>query len=74
MTSLNLCRDHWVCMYIWLYDARILVLGSVDFPQSSYKKFVDILHACFSTFLYYVREFGYDLLNSFELCQGIQVV
>ena len=25
------------------------------------------LHACFSTFLYYLREFGYDLSNSFEL-------
>jgi hypothetical protein len=28
------------------------------------------LHACFSTFLYYLREFGYDLLNSFELCRA----
>jgi len=43
MTSLNPCKGHWVCMYIWLYNAWILDLDSADFPHSSYKKFIDIL-------------------------------
>jgi hypothetical protein len=30
-------------LFIYLYDAWILVLDSANFPQDSYKKFNDIL-------------------------------
>jgi hypothetical protein len=64
-------------MYIYLYDARVLVLDFADFPKDSYQKFIDIfksvsceVHAFFSIFLYYLRDFGNDLVNSFELCRA----
>jgi hypothetical protein len=64
-------------MYIYLYDARVLVLDSVDFLKGllskvhRYFKSVSCeVHAFFSTFLYYLRDFGNDLVNSFELCRA----
>ncbi|XP_021311144.1 uncharacterized protein LOC110433410 isoform X3 [Sorghum bicolor] len=43
-------QTHWVCMHIYLYDARVLVLDSADFPEKSFEKISYILNEAYKSY------------------------
>src|SRR6266498_4811962 len=37
------CSDHYLCIYIYVKDGRMLVLDLADFQESRYEEFTDMI-------------------------------
>ena len=37
------CSDYYLCIYIYVKDGRMLMLGSADFQESRYEEFIDMI-------------------------------